>query len=114
MSDGGLAVALAECCVTAQTASEQDVGARIDLPDPRNPIEAVALFFGEDPSRIIVSVRATALATVLDAAKSCRRGRGRGRRHGGAFAVDRLHRQARPARGRTRSTFRFRYAARRA
>jgi phosphoribosylformylglycinamidine synthase II len=68
VSDGGLAVALAECCVTAQTASE-DVGARIDLPDPRNPIEAAALFFGEDPSRIILSVRATALSGVLTAAK---------------------------------------------
>jgi len=69
VSDGGLAVALAECCVTAPTASE-DVGARIDLPDPRNPLEAVALFFGEDPSRVVLSVRPSALTGVLDAAKS--------------------------------------------
>ena len=69
VSDGGLSVALAECCVTAPRASE-DVGARIDLPEPRNPIEAAALFFGEDPSRIIISVRPSALASVLEAAKS--------------------------------------------
>jgi phosphoribosylformylglycinamidine synthase len=69
VSDGGLGVALAECCVTAMTASE-DVGARIDLPDPRNPLEAAALFFGEDPSRILISVRSSALTAVLDAAKA--------------------------------------------
>ncbi|MGO9708932.1 MAG: phosphoribosylformylglycinamidine synthase subunit PurL [Polyangiaceae bacterium] len=68
VSDGGLAVALAECCVTAPDASK-DVGARIDLPEPRNPIEAVALFFGEEPSRVVVSVRSGSVASVLEKAR---------------------------------------------
>jgi phosphoribosylformylglycinamidine synthase len=69
VSDGGLAVALAECCVTANVAAH-DCGARIDLPEPRAPIEAVAMFFGEEPTRIVVSVRSAQLATLLDRAKA--------------------------------------------
>jgi phosphoribosylformylglycinamidine synthase len=68
VSGGGLGVALAECCVTAPDAGE-DVGARIDLPDPRNPLEAAALFFGEAPSRVVVSVRRASLSKVLDASR---------------------------------------------
>jgi len=68
VSGGGLAVALAECCVTAPDA-KGDVGARIDLPEPRHPIEGTALFFGEEPSRVIVSVHATDAAKVLARAK---------------------------------------------
>jgi phosphoribosylformylglycinamidine synthase len=68
VSDGGLAVALAECCVTAPNAPE-DLGARIDLPDPKNAVEAVALFFGEEPSRVVISVRTGHLTAVLDRAK---------------------------------------------
>jgi phosphoribosylformylglycinamidine synthase len=68
VSGGGLAVTIAECCVTAPDAAK-DVGARIDLPDPRNAIEAAALFFGEEPSRVVVSVRRASLAAVLDAAR---------------------------------------------
>jgi phosphoribosylformylglycinamidine synthase subunit PurL len=64
VSDGGLGVALAECCTTAPNANA-DVGARIDLPEPRNPIESIATLFGEDPSRIVISVRPGALAEVL-------------------------------------------------
>ncbi|HEY2513533.1 MAG TPA: AIR synthase-related protein, partial [Polyangiaceae bacterium] len=69
VAEGGLSVALAECCVTAPNAAE-DVGARIDLPDPRNPLEALSLFFGEDPSRVLLSVRPEALAGVQEKAKA--------------------------------------------
>ncbi|HUD73175.1 MAG TPA: phosphoribosylformylglycinamidine synthase subunit PurL [Dongiaceae bacterium] len=48
-SEGGLAVALAECCITAPAGA---IGARIAL-DPGGRLDA--LLFGEAPSRIIVS-----------------------------------------------------------
>jgi len=44
VADGGLAVALAECCT-------KDVGAEVDLP------RDTAVLFGEAPSRIVLSVR---------------------------------------------------------
>jgi len=69
VSAGGLAVVLAECCVTAPD-ERADVGARIDLPETRHPIEATALFFGEEPSRVILSVRAADAAKVLEMAKA--------------------------------------------
>jgi phosphoribosylformylglycinamidine synthase len=50
VSDGGLAVALAECCITAP---EGTVGAKIDLNEV---MRADALLFGESQSRIIVSL----------------------------------------------------------
>jgi phosphoribosylformylglycinamidine synthase len=54
------------------TAPDQgaDVGARIDLPDPRNPLEALSTFFGESPSRVIVSVRTAAAKGVLEKARA--------------------------------------------
>jgi phosphoribosylformylglycinamidine synthase len=51
VSDGGMAVALAECCVTGP---EQPVGAMIELNEM---MRADALLFGESQSRIIVSVK---------------------------------------------------------
>ncbi|MEO8798657.1 MAG: AIR synthase related protein, partial [Polyangiaceae bacterium] len=51
LSDGGLAVALAECGVTAPDFGGEDVGAVIDLPH----VSATVLF-GEAPSRVVVSV----------------------------------------------------------
>lgn len=48
LSDGGLAVALAEACIGGQR------GARVQLPPTRN---ATAAWFGESPSRFVVSVR---------------------------------------------------------
>ena len=88
VSDGGLAVALAECCVTAP----RRVGGRgrADRParSEQTRIEAAALFFGEDPSRIVVSVRPSALASVLDARQVGGCPRGGARRHRGALAVD--------------------------
>jgi phosphoribosylformylglycinamidine synthase len=51
ISDGGLAVALAECCVGGP---EKPLGARIELREMMRPD---ALLFGESQSRIVVSVR---------------------------------------------------------
>ena len=51
ISEGGLAVALAECCISG---SEKPLGARIEL---REMMRTDALLFGESQSRIIVSVR---------------------------------------------------------
>ena len=50
-ADGGLAVALAECCATAPVAR---LGADLRLPGDMRPD---ALLFGESASRIVVSVR---------------------------------------------------------
>ncbi|HEY7413088.1 MAG TPA: phosphoribosylformylglycinamidine synthase subunit PurL [Vicinamibacteria bacterium] len=48
-SDGGLAVALAECCFAGE---EPGLGARLDLGDVEG-----ALLFAESPSRMVVSTR---------------------------------------------------------
>jgi phosphoribosylformylglycinamidine synthase len=58
VSDGGLVIALAECCLAAA-----HVGATVALPGDE-PI--AALLFGEAPSRIVVSVRADHLAEVRE------------------------------------------------
>jgi phosphoribosylformylglycinamidine synthase len=56
VSDGGLAVALAECCISGP---DKPLGARIEL---REMMRADALLFGESQSRIVVSVRENDLA----------------------------------------------------
>jgi phosphoribosylformylglycinamidine synthase len=72
-SDGGLAVALAECCIAGRR------GARVRLPDPSpepsprsgeaaNPATrcpSAAALFGEAPSRVLVSVPPEAKDSVL-------------------------------------------------
>lgn len=50
-SDGGLAVALAECCVSAP---ETRLGAAVAVPLAR--LRRDALLFGESPSRVVLSV----------------------------------------------------------
>jgi phosphoribosylformylglycinamidine synthase len=67
VSDGGLAVTLAECCATSPLA--EDVGARIDLDAPAGPSFAARLF-GEAPSRVVVSVPRGTLGEVLRRAQS--------------------------------------------
>jgi phosphoribosylformylglycinamidine synthase len=57
-SDGGLAVALAECCFS--TLNTTAVGAAITVPDPlAATLPAVSLLFGETPSRIVISFPAS-------------------------------------------------------
>ena len=57
LSEGGLAVALAECCLK----SEQELGAVVrDLGESRDgqtALRADALYFGESQSRVVISVK---------------------------------------------------------
>ena len=64
VSDGGLAVALAESCTTAPEA-KQNVGARIDLDAPADDAAKLALLFGEAPSRVVITVTPSSLQAVL-------------------------------------------------
>jgi len=58
-SDGGLAVAMAECCFPSLT--RDGVGAEIDL---KSTLPTATLLFSESPSRIIVSFEASAWSDV--------------------------------------------------
>ena len=53
-SEGGLAVAIAECCLTPRDGGGIIIGAEVGL---RDEIRADALLFGETQSRIIITVR---------------------------------------------------------
>jgi phosphoribosylformylglycinamidine synthase II len=53
VSDGGLAVALVECCVATDDARAM-IGARVSLPE--QPPHVVAAMFSEEPSRVIASL----------------------------------------------------------
>lgn len=61
VSEGGLAVTLAESCIAG------DVGARISLPEGRR---VDALLFGEAPSRIVVSVAPGDLCALMELART--------------------------------------------
>ena len=69
-SDGGLAVALAECCISQQIARETPrlIGAEIDLSSLTN-MRLDALLFGESQGRVIISVAAIQAHNVLAQAK---------------------------------------------
>jgi phosphoribosylformylglycinamidine synthase II len=73
VSDGGLAIALAECA-TSSPLPHADVGARIDLAAPRTtasrPGTVASLLFGEHPSRVVVSVRSEHVEAVKQAAEA--------------------------------------------
>ncbi|MCL2450871.1 MAG: phosphoribosylformylglycinamidine synthase subunit PurL [Polyangiaceae bacterium] len=66
VSDGGLATALAESCVTGA----RPVGARISLPRAASPIDAVAALFGEAPSRVVISVSPEGEGAVIERARA--------------------------------------------
>jgi phosphoribosylformylglycinamidine synthase len=66
VSDGGLAVALAECCA----AGENDVGAHVELSPSESSVQAAAELFGEAPSRVVVSVLPGYVERVLAEARS--------------------------------------------
>ena len=73
VSEGGLAVALAECCVTAPE-GENDVGARITLPavsvtEGQTASDTAGRLFGEIASLILVSVDKSRVEEVLSAAR---------------------------------------------
>jgi len=76
-SEGGLAVALAESCISQQIARETPrlIGAEVDLtavagsPDGTQALRLDALLFGETQGRIVVSVAAVNAGKVLAQAK---------------------------------------------
>ncbi|HAF13635.1 MAG TPA: phosphoribosylformylglycinamidine synthase subunit PurL [Blastocatellia bacterium] len=62
-SDGGLAVALAECCFSFLNRAA--IGADVDLPASlTESIPATSTLFGESPSRIIISFQASSRAAI--------------------------------------------------
>jgi len=73
VSDGGLAVALAECSTTTP-GSVVPIGARIDLElpidVPPDSLEIASLLFGEHPSRVVVSVRPVDAEFLVEAARA--------------------------------------------
>jgi phosphoribosylformylglycinamidine synthase II len=80
-SEGGLAVALAECCISQQIARETPrlIGAEIDLTGgaenpasngtPAPQVRLDALLFGESQARVVISVAALQASKVLAQAK---------------------------------------------
>ncbi len=74
-SEGGLAVALAESCISHHVARDTPrlIGARIDFRPPEgqqeNPTRLDALLFGESHARVVISVAAVNAAKVLAQAK---------------------------------------------
>ena len=68
-AEGGLAVALAECCIESG-----GIGARVDLPGPGGPDDGfgvVRALFGESPSRMVVSAAPEGRAWLLALARDC-------------------------------------------
>ncbi|HEX8729397.1 MAG TPA: phosphoribosylformylglycinamidine synthase subunit PurL [Ktedonobacterales bacterium] len=63
-SDGGLAVALAECCIWS------GLGLHGEGAETAVPLEAAALLFGEAPSRIVVSLAPAAVDDVVARAEA--------------------------------------------
>ena len=72
MSDGGLAVALAECAATAPEGASP-VGGRIDLElshdAASSSVELASLLFGEHPTRVLVTVRSVDASWLTAAAE---------------------------------------------
>ena len=68
VSDGGIAVALAECCSTSRDGSL--VGAHVTLPAALGATPVAATLFGEAPSRVIVSMAKDREADVMARAKA--------------------------------------------
>jgi phosphoribosylformylglycinamidine synthase subunit PurL len=64
-SEGGLAVALAECCILKR---DGQLGARCTIQ--MNGIREDQYLFGEDQSRVIVSVRPEAVSGLIESAKN--------------------------------------------
>ena len=64
LSDGGLAVALAEACIGGAYA-DAGLGAQIDLSGLRGSLQADAVLFGEDHNRALLSVSQGQAAAVV-------------------------------------------------
>lgn len=66
-SDGGLAVAIAECCFSSL--GREALGAQIELSS--NELSNEALLFGETPSRIVISFAAEHIDKVKELVATC-------------------------------------------
>ncbi|GIW50833.1 MAG: phosphoribosylformylglycinamidine synthase subunit PurL [Gemmatimonadales bacterium] len=64
LSDGGLGVALAECCIGSPY-QERGMGARVDLTHLQGALDASALLYGEEPGRVILSAPAANQEAIL-------------------------------------------------
>ncbi len=70
VSDGGIAVALAECSFAASSQyAALQLGAQVNLPEKSCPAEYA--LFGERGARTVVSAAPTSLARVLEIARQC-------------------------------------------
>src|SRR6266446_5346440 len=70
VSDGGVAVALAECCFAARSQNATlQLGSQVNLPEESCPAEYA--LFGERGARTVVSAAPTSLARVLEIARQC-------------------------------------------
>lgn len=71
ISDGGLLIALAECCLASQTSNLVGATFEIDLSSPAfaKDISLASALFGESPSRIIISVKENKLENIEQLAK---------------------------------------------
>ena len=70
LSEGGLAVALAECAI----GSKDLLGAQVDCSSIRaltSDLRTDALLFGETQSRVIVTVKTDMQTAFMDCAKRC-------------------------------------------
>ena len=68
-SDGGLAVALAECCFSPSIGERDLVGANVQLDEDK--LRTDALLFGETPSRVVISASPKDTPNVLSFSKEC-------------------------------------------
>ncbi len=71
LSDGGLAVALAECCI-GPPYEEPGIGAKLDLTELAGALDPFALLYGEEPGRALLSASAAHLPTILELAREKR------------------------------------------
>ncbi len=70
VSDGGIAVTLAESCFAAASQGVMaQLGAKVSLPEESSPAEYA--LFGERGARAVVSVPPSSLAAVLETARQC-------------------------------------------
>jgi phosphoribosylformylglycinamidine synthase len=67
VADGGLAIALAECCTTSRASG--DVGAKIESPSLAG-LDLAGWLFGEGPSRVVCAIDPAQLDAVLARAKA--------------------------------------------
>lgn len=68
LSDGGLGVALAECCIGSPY-GERGIGARVDLTGLGGTLESTALLYGEEPGRVLLSAPEANRRAILQLAR---------------------------------------------